>query len=156
MVFSLHEWEISQVEMCLGGVCQDEIVFTDAAFKLCLKVSSIISMAIVTNPHLSHPLDIILNHTTFWKRTVPNIFVLSSKTALTLQLEVELAIFHVVAHARTIWYARIWGNNILSLCIFFSVFSDLNLVNGDTFGDVRVLNVSERDTRLAVLSMGQN
>lgn len=84
--------------MSLRGIRQDKVILSDSALKLGLKVVPVVGVAVVTDPHFGHPLDVILYHVTLWQRTVPNICVLSSETTFTLQLEVELSVFHVVAH----------------------------------------------------------
>ena len=84
--------------MSLRGIGQDKVILPDTALKLGLKVVPVVGVAVVTDPHLGHPLDVVLNHVALWQRTVPNICVLSSETTFTLQLEVELSIFHVITH----------------------------------------------------------
>ena len=84
--------------MSLRGIGQDKVILPDTALKLGLKVVPIVGVAVVTDPHLGHPFDVVLNHVAFWQRTVPNFRVLAGETTFTLQLEVELSIFHVVTH----------------------------------------------------------
>ena len=84
--------------MGLCSIGQDKVILSDTALKLGLKVISVVGVTVVTNPHLDHPLDVVLNHVRFWKRAVTDISILASKTTFALKLEVKLSIFHVVTH----------------------------------------------------------
>lgn len=132
--------------MSLGGIGKNEIVLSDTAFQLGLEVVTVVGVAVVTNPHLGHPFDVVLYHVCLWQRAVPYILVFSSKAALALQLEVQLAIFHVVAHRFAVGLARVWILYVVTLRVLFFGLGNLDLIDGDTLGNVGVLLVSKSYT----------
>jgi hypothetical protein len=84
--------------MSLGGIGQNEVILSNSALQLGLEVISVIRVAVVSDPHLRHPFNVVLDHVALGKGAVPYVRVLPCQAALALQLEVKLAILHVIAH----------------------------------------------------------
>jgi hypothetical protein len=134
---SLNEGEVSQIEVRLGCVSQNAVVFTDAALQLSFEVVTVVGVAVVSDPHLGHPLDMVFNLVALGKGAVTYFGIFSCEATFTLECEFSVIFLHVVA-SLNIGLARIW----VSYIFYFFILFELNFVDSDAHGSIRICFIS--------------
>lgn len=108
--FRLDVWVVSNLESSFRRLVQNLEVQPDTAFQLRFEIRSIQGVAVIAQPHLSHPVNVVLYFLRVWNwaESLLSIVRVFKQSAFAFQLENQLSVLQVLAGLDSIRTAGEW------------------------------------------------